>query len=275
MWLTAVQGVAAVQAGAGRLDVGGAGDVRGHRQDAPVVQVVGQHPHRGPVRGQEVRAGLDLGDAGLLGLEHRAVELALGVGPLAGHRHGAGDVGGEQASRPRRPCRPAAAGRRPRSPSLRHQCSVVRVLRRRRRSRCSRPRCPPAGPAARRCPPASARRGGRRRPARAGSSAATSAKPRAVASQAACSWLISQSSLTSRSSSMTCASRAGLGAGQQRVQRRRRRRAAASVGRPGAGVEVAGQLGQRPDGQAEHGGGLADRWARCRPTARRRRRLVK
>ena len=64
------------------------------RQQAPLGELLGDDPDRRGVHVAEGVAGLGRGQAGLLGGEHRVVDLALLVGEPAVDRQRAGDVGG-------------------------------------------------------------------------------------------------------------------------------------------------------------------------------------
>ena len=66
-------------------------------EKAPVLERFGDDGHGGPVRVEEVRAGLRGVDAGLLGGEHHVVDPALDVAEAAVDRQRAGDVGGVEA----------------------------------------------------------------------------------------------------------------------------------------------------------------------------------
>ena len=89
MWLVAVQRPAGVD-----LAVGGQRLLRGDRQQAQVLEPVGDDVHRGVVRRLEVGARPDRVDAGLLGGEHERVEVALQRRERAVDRQRAGHVGG-------------------------------------------------------------------------------------------------------------------------------------------------------------------------------------
>ena len=58
------------------------------------MQVIREHPHRRAVGCEEIRTRAHLGDAGLLRLVHRAVDLQLRRRPGAVDGQRAGDVGG-------------------------------------------------------------------------------------------------------------------------------------------------------------------------------------
>ena len=74
----------------------GARDVGRDRQDAPAVQVVGEHPHGRAVRGEEVRARLDFGQPRGLRLVHGAIDAQLIGSPFAVDGEGPRDVGAVQ-----------------------------------------------------------------------------------------------------------------------------------------------------------------------------------